>query len=82
LTKAETVELDVMELTSLDYDYSATPEVMKLIKEFDIAILHRDFTEGCHVDLQVKLRMAKALQEKLDLLRALGVKVSVNSRKK
>jgi uncharacterized YigZ family protein len=75
LAKAETVELEVMELTSLDYDYSATPEVMKLVKEYEIAILHQDFTEGCHLEIQVKLRWAKAFQEKLDLLKNLGVKV-------
>lgn len=78
LSKAETIELQVMELASLAYDYSATPEVMKLVKEFEIVILHQDFTEGCHLDVQVKLRLAKAFQEKLDLLNALGVKVTRN----
>ena len=80
LAKAELVELEVMELASLDYDYSATPEVMKLVKEFEVAILHRDFTDGCHLEVQVKLRLSKTFQKKLDLLRALGVKVSVNSK--
>jgi uncharacterized YigZ family protein len=78
LSKAETIELQVMELASLAYDYSATPEVMKLVKEFEIVILYQDFTAGCHLDVQVKLRLAKAFQEKLDLLNALGVKVTRN----
>ena len=75
LTKAEIVELEVMELISLEYDYSATPEVMRLVKEFEIVILHQEFNEGCRMNLQLKLRLAKAFQEKLDLLKALGVKV-------
>lgn len=75
LTKAEIVELEVMELVSLEYDYSATPEVMRLVKEFEIVILHQEFNEGCRMNLQLKLRLAKAFQEKLDLLKALGVKV-------
>lgn len=74
LTKAEIVELEVMELVSLEYDYSATPEVMRLVKEFEIVILHQEFNEGCRMNLQLKLRLAKAFQEKLDLLKALGVK--------
>lgn len=78
LSKAETIELQVMELASLSYDYSATPEVMKLVKEFEIVILHQDFAAGCHLDVQVKLRLAKAFKEKLDLLNALGVKVTRN----
>lgn len=75
LTKAEIVELEVMELVSLDYDYSATPEVMRLVKEFEVVILHQEFNEGCRMNLQLKLRLAKAFQEKLELLKALGVKV-------
>ncbi len=75
LTKAEIVELEVMDLISLEYDYSATPEVMRLVKEFEIVILHQEFNEGCRMNLQLKLRLAKAFQEKLDLLKALGVKV-------
>jgi len=75
LTKAEIVELEVMELVSLDYDYSATPEVMRLVKEFEIVILHQEFNEGCRMNLQLKLRLAKAFHEKLELLKALGVKV-------
>jgi len=78
LAKAETVELEVMELASLYYDYSATPEVMKLVKELEIVILHQEFKEGCYVDVKIKLRLAKAFQEKLDLLNALGVKVTRN----
>lgn len=76
LAKAETVELEVMELASLYYDYSATPEVMKLVKELELVILHQEFKEGCYVDVKIKLRLAKAFQEKLDLLNALGVKVT------
>ncbi len=76
LEKAETVEREVMELASLVYDYSATPEVMKLVKDFEIVILHQDFTEGCRIDVQVKLRLEKIFREKLDLLKALGVNVT------
>ena len=49
---------------------------MKLVKELEIVILHQEFKEGCYVDVKIKLRLAKAFQEKLYLLNALGVKVT------
>lgn len=76
LRKAEIVELEVMELVSLKYDYPATPEVMKLVKEFEIVILQQDFDEGCLMKIQLKLRWTKMFQEKLELLKAQGVQVT------
>jgi uncharacterized YigZ family protein len=80
LENSKTVQLEIMEVISLTYDYSAMPEVMRLLKEFDIVVLRQDFTEGCYMDLQLRLRLAKAFQEKLNLLKALGVKVSMHSK--
>ena len=79
LNHAVIVEKEVTEKFDLHYDYAATPEAMRLIKEFDLHILAQDFKEGCQVTLESKLRNHELLFDKINLLIALGVKVMVKS---
>lgn len=62
------IEKEIVDGISIEYDYSATPEVMRLVKEFELEILHQKFESRCHLKANVKLRLKESLLEKLKLL--------------
>jgi uncharacterized YigZ family protein len=76
LTKAAIIECEVKETFQLRYDFSATPEVMRLIKEFDLAIRDQLFESGVTMTLEFGIRHKTALMERLTLLKALGHKLT------
>ena len=80
LHHAVIVEKEVTERFELMYDYVATPEAMRLVKEFDLSILVQDFKEGCRMSVESKLRHRDVFLEKIKLLKALGVKVTLIER--
>ena len=65
LNNAVIIELEVYEKVHLLYDYASTPEVMRLVKEFDVKILHQDFTEGCKMEAELRLRFKDKFLEKV-----------------
>lgn len=77
LDKAGSIEQEVTTVIALQYEYAATPEVMKVVKEFDLTILQQDFADRCYLSLSVKLRNKSALIEKLQLLRLLGTPLEI-----
>ncbi len=79
LDKAVIIEVEVKEKFEVAYDYGATPDVMRLIKEFDLIVLEQNFNEGCNIVLESKLRQHKVLFDKMNLLKALGTKMEVTS---
>lgn len=72
LRKIVVVEKDVVDRITLEYSYSATPEVMKLVKDFDLKILDQRFGEGGRLDAEYRIAVESELLAKLTLLRALG----------
>jgi uncharacterized YigZ family protein len=62
---------------TLQYDYDATPEVMRVVKEFDLEITSQEYTDGCTLRATVALQAHPALVEKVELLRALRVRVAL-----
>ena len=72
LKNAGVVEQEVMESVSLQYPYESTPEVMRLIKEFEVVMLDQQFGESCMLKASVKLRLKRDFIERLTLLQALG----------
>lgn len=77
LQRAIIIEKEVFEPVTLHYDYSATPEVMKLIKDFELTIIHQDFSGACVLKAEAKLKVRQELNDKIKLMRALGVKVEM-----
>jgi uncharacterized YigZ family protein len=75
LRQAIIVQKEVLETVSLVYDYAATPEVMKLIKDFTVQIVEQDFTEQCRMTLRLPLKQKPNFDEALALLQALGTAV-------
>ncbi len=75
LNLAIIIEQEVKESITLRYQYESTPEVMRLVKEFDLEILEQIFEEDCYLKGLVKLKEQKEFTEKLALLRALSYKI-------
>ncbi len=75
LCQAIIIEKEVIKEFEVVYEYGATSDVMRVIKEFDIDIIKQDFAEGCRMTIAVKLRRREAFIEKIKLLRVINVKV-------
>ncbi|MCB0488559.1 MAG: YigZ family protein [Cyclobacteriaceae bacterium] len=73
------VEKEIMTEISIEYDYSATPEVMRLVKEFELDIRHQKFETQCQLEANVKLRLRESLLEKLKLLVDTGNPIKFSS---
>jgi uncharacterized YigZ family protein len=72
LNHASIIVKEVVKNFILRYDYSATPEIMKLIKEFDLRILDQQFENLCSLHASYPLSGEKNFLEKIHLLQALG----------
>ncbi|HEY3430131.1 MAG TPA: YigZ family protein [Cyclobacteriaceae bacterium] len=72
LRTAIMLEKEVQQQFILEYDYNYTPEVMKLVKEFELEITNQYFEEKCKMNVTIPLRMADSFEEKTKLLNALG----------
>jgi len=72
LDKAILIEQEVFQPISLTYEYTSTPEVMRLVKEFDIKINSQNFKEKGELNGEVRLKDQDAFLEKVKLLKALG----------
>lgn len=78
LEKCAIIEKDVTQSLILRYDYAYTPEVMKLIKDFDLVILNQDFQEECMLKTDVKLGLKEKVIERIDLLNAIGSSIQID----
>lgn len=75
LNHAEIVEREVTQTVTILYDYVATTEVMRLVKDYDLNILEQRFEEECMLLADYRLRHKEKLFERLTLLQATGVKL-------
>jgi uncharacterized YigZ family protein len=72
LQKAIIVEKEVYKLIELNYAYSSTPEVMKLIKDVELEVQDQSFEENGTLTAKLKARMEERTVEKLNYLQAIG----------
>jgi uncharacterized YigZ family protein len=79
LHQAVIIEREVVELITLTYAYDATPEAMKLVKEFDLAVQDQQFEAQCVLVASMPLRSKEALAKKITLLKALGVQIDTEA---
>lgn len=77
LINAVIIEEEVKEKISITYDYVSTPEVMRLVKDFDLTILDQSFNEVCSITFNVSLKNKQNLLEKITLLNVTGSKVAI-----
>ncbi|MBL0745066.1 IMPACT family protein [Chryseolinea lacunae] len=76
LQNAVVIQKEVMATVTLTYDYDATPEAMRLLKDFNATIVRQDFTERCRMEITFSLRVQEKFQEALLLLQALGTAIA------
>jgi uncharacterized YigZ family protein len=72
LNNATIIECEVMHQVKLQYDFSASAEAMRLVKEFDVKILSQDFGDRASLTGELSLRNIEAFSQKMLLLKALG----------
>lgn len=78
LSKATVVDITVTISCRLTYDYAATPEAMRLVKEFDLQITQQQFTGDCTLDILVALEQKEKVWDKVALLRATGTSIAIS----
>jgi uncharacterized YigZ family protein len=77
LNNAKIIEQEVKETLRLVYSYTSTPEVMRMIKDYDLEIVKQDFQEDCVVNFLMRLRDKAEVIEKVNLLMATGHSIKV-----
>lgn len=77
LNKAVIIEKEVLRSYAIRYPYISTPEVMKLVKDFELEILNQSFEEECKMDVHISVRSKGNFEEKVHLLNAVGVPISI-----
>lgn len=77
LNRTVVIEKEVRAAFTLRYAYASTPEVMRVVKEFEVSILQQDFSETCILEGEVPLRLREKFVEKIELMKALGAAVEL-----
>jgi uncharacterized YigZ family protein len=77
LNKAVIIEKQVMKSFTLKYPYVSTPEVMRLVKDFDVVIVGQAFVDDCTLQGEVTLAKYDQLLEKIKLLSVTGTEVEL-----
>jgi len=77
LKAARIVEREVVESFILRYDYPATAEVMRVVKDFDLQLLQQDFSDHCSMQGRIALRRSEKFKERIALMNAMGVAVDL-----
>lgn len=80
LNKAVIFEKDVLEAITMRYPYTSTPEVMKLVKDFELSIREQSFEYDCVIEVQYSVRHRTKLMEKIALLTATGHSIQIVNR--
>jgi uncharacterized YigZ family protein len=78
LSHALIIEKDVVEQVNLIYDYGATPEVMRLVKEFDLTVLEQQFTGEGRMLVEYRLKDKERLFERINLLIVTGTQLKLS----
>lgn len=77
LSNAVVLTKEVTRSLRIAYAYEDTPVVMKLVKEFDLKILHQEFEGEGIMEAAVRLRYLAEVQQRAELLIALRHKISL-----
>lgn len=78
LSYATIIEQQVMVTFEFNFSYDVTPVIMKLVKDFELKIVHQEFGEACLLKAEVLLSLKDELLEKIRLLNVTGSVFSVS----
>lgn len=79
LSNAIIIEREVSERIRILFDYAATPELMRLVKEFELKIIEQDFDDRCLLEADLAMRNKEKFIEKVNLLIALGLDLKLDA---
>jgi putative IMPACT (imprinted ancient) family translation regulator len=82
LSNAEIIRRELTANGKLNYPYSSTTEVQRLIKDFDLTIQRQEFGEACLLNFQIKQSILELFLEKVELLRSTGTVLTLDLEKK
>jgi uncharacterized YigZ family protein len=68
LERANIVEKVVRESLEIIFDYSRINDIMRLVREHDVEIIHQKFTTDCRMTLGLRKSNSKDVKFKLDFL--------------
>ena len=68
LEAAEVIEKTVNDIYRISFDYLQMNDVMRLVKEENLAILKQEFDNNCSMDVEVRKLMVNQVVQKLDKL--------------
>lgn len=77
LNQSVIIEKEVLRKFSIQYEYISTPEVMRLVKEFNLIMTDQQFGEQCSMQAEIPLQIKERFLEKVTLMKALGVQIYV-----
>ncbi|MBL7857914.1 MAG: YigZ family protein [Cyclobacteriaceae bacterium] len=76
LRHAHIIEQQVTKIFTITFVYAATPQVMRLVKDFDLEIMEQHFSDSCVVTLKASLQHQERMLESLRLMQAMGTQLS------
>ena len=77
LDSAVIVEKEVSQRYEIRYTYMNTPEVMRLVKDFNLEIHNQSFEEECKIEVTLIVRSKEQFEEKVKLLKSMGSSISI-----
>ena len=78
LDNAVIIEVEVQSRATMEYDYTFTAEVMRLVNEFGLTIRKQEFNESCFMEVDLPLKHQNKFKEKVALMNQLGIRVTVH----
>jgi uncharacterized YigZ family protein len=72
LNNAVIIETEVTEEGVIHFHYSSTSDVMKVVKDLGLKVIGQQFGDECHLRISLPLRHKVKVQERLDLMKAMG----------
>ena len=82
LDKCTFIEEELTQNLILKFDYLYTTEVMRLVKNFNLTILSKDFQNGCLLHAEIGLERKNKFLEKITLLNSTGYSIQMELIKK
>ncbi|MBT1702136.1 IMPACT family protein [Chryseosolibacter indicus] len=77
IASAIIIENQVTVQLNIQYSYEATPDVMRLVKEFDLTIMNQEYNNECLLSFTINLSNKEPFLDKVKLMRAMGTNVQV-----
>ncbi|HEY0740119.1 MAG TPA: YigZ family protein [Chryseosolibacter sp.] len=80
LNHAKIIQREVKSRLMLEFDYAATPDVMKLVNDFSMSIVSQNFQARCAIELEYALRFKGEIERRIKILSDRGIIFGVTNK--